>query len=382
MLTGSDLTGLTEAERDNKIYHPVTFDLPILDGGIVKVDLDTAGNDHDILIDPDRDAEVYGTILDNAGAGVVFTTLATNGIVEDGDEDLDGANGSPIPNDKIYTITREHPLVLRFKDADRYVGKTLRVDCYAQKTGGVTEITIDAEHFAGNFYVEAETLFREQSTGLDMPAILTLPNVKIQSNFTLSMANSGDPSTFTFTMDSFPAYTKFDKVHKVFVSIQIIGDENIHPDVVDGDDEEETVEPLDVKFYGGTTEWGSADTSFPGDTLVTDFGMLGNNLKVTVDGTNADFTGNLNRVDDWMAFSSKEVDRTGYYYPFTMKAADGTIFKNTTADGTEKSNVFGQTGDGAGQINMVMAINPDKPVITVYFNDQQWSLDWSKVVFK
>ena len=254
MLTGSDLTGITEAERDNKINHSVTFDLPILDGGIVKIDLDTAGNDHDILIDPDVDAEVYGTILDQAGAGVVFTTLATNGVVTDGDADLDGAKGSPEPNNKVYTITRERPLVLRFKDADRYVGKTLRVDCYAQKTGGATEMTIDAEHFAGNYYVEAETLFREQSTGLDMPAIITLPNVKIQSNFTLSMANSGDPSTFTFTMDSFPAYTKFDKTHKVFASIQIIGDENIHPDIVDGGEEESGITPVDVKFFGGTSE--------------------------------------------------------------------------------------------------------------------------------
>ena len=36
------------------------------------------------------------------------------------------------------------------------------------------------------------------------------------------MANSGDPSTFTFTIDAFPAYTKFNKRKKVMAALQII----------------------------------------------------------------------------------------------------------------------------------------------------------------
>jgi hypothetical protein len=36
------------------------------------------------------------------------------------------------------------------------------------------------------------------------------------------MASSGDPSTFTFTMDAFPDYTRFDKTKKVLSAIQII----------------------------------------------------------------------------------------------------------------------------------------------------------------
>ena len=57
-----------------------------------------------------------------------------------------------------------------------------------------------------------------------MPAILTLPNVKIQSNFTFTMASSGDPSTFTFTMDAFPGYTYFDQTKKVLCVIQVLED--------------------------------------------------------------------------------------------------------------------------------------------------------------
>jgi hypothetical protein len=36
------------------------------------------------------------------------------------------------------------------------------------------------------------------------------------------MASTGDPSTFTFTMDAFPDYTRFDKTKKVLAAVQII----------------------------------------------------------------------------------------------------------------------------------------------------------------
>ena len=103
--------------------------------------------------------------------------------------------------------------------------KTVMVDFYVlRKSHEVSELQIDAEHFAGYYYVEADTLFRRQDNGVDMPANMTLPNVKIQSNFTFSMASTGDPSTFTFTMDAMPGYTYFDNRKKVLCVIQIIED--------------------------------------------------------------------------------------------------------------------------------------------------------------
>ena len=99
------------------------------------------------------------------------------------------------------------------------------VDYYILKSGStVSELIIDAENFAGYYYVEADTLFKRQGDGANMPANLTLPNVKIQSNFTFSMAATGDPSTFTFTMDAMPGYTYFNKTKKVLCVIQIIED--------------------------------------------------------------------------------------------------------------------------------------------------------------
>ena len=109
---------------------------------------------------------------------------------------------------------------------DAYKGKTVMIDFYVVKTTAeVAEIQIDAENFAGYYYVEADTLFRRQVDGVDMPANITLPNVKIQSNFTFSMASTGDPSTFTFTMDAMPGYTLFDNTKKVLCVIQVVEDQ-------------------------------------------------------------------------------------------------------------------------------------------------------------
>lgn len=103
-------------------------------------------------------------------------------------------------------------------------GATVFVDYYVTKAAAdVSELQIDAENFAGFYYVEASCLFR-RNDGVDMPAELTIPKVKIQSNFTFNMAATGDPSTFTFTMDAMPDYTLFNPARKVLCAMQIVND--------------------------------------------------------------------------------------------------------------------------------------------------------------
>lgn len=98
------------------------------------------------------------------------------------------------------------------------------VDYYVEKDiANVHELTIDAGHFAGNWYVEASTLFKRQEDGVDLPAEIVFPNVKIQSNFTFNMASTGDPSTFTFTMDALPGKV-LGAGERVLCSIQIVED--------------------------------------------------------------------------------------------------------------------------------------------------------------
>lgn len=67
-------------------------------------------------------------------------------------------------------------------------------------------ITIDQNHFAGYYYVEADSLMRRESNGKDYPLTIILPRVKVQSGFSISMAPTGDPSTFNYVMDAFPGY--------------------------------------------------------------------------------------------------------------------------------------------------------------------------------
>lgn len=105
-------------------------------------------------------------------------------------------------------------------------GNVVFVDYYVKADTGVKQIDIEPDKFGGSYYLEASTLFRDQGTGEDHPAEFIIPNCKVQSNFTFTMAPSGDPSTFTFTMDAFPDYTKFDKTKKVLAALQIVEDKD------------------------------------------------------------------------------------------------------------------------------------------------------------
>lgn len=371
MLTGAGIRTAGQ-DADDRILVHTTFDLPILDGGKVKIDLDTAGTNHDIKIDDET--PVFGMILDDMGSGVVPCQMT----LAEGPEDNCG----------VYTITRQKPLELTFSQAEKYVGQTLRVDCYCEKTSGAVEMTIDAKNFAGSYYVEASTLWRDQN-GEDYPMEIIIPNVKIQSNFTFSMAASGDPSTFTFTMDSFPAYPKFNKTKKAFAIMQLIGDDSLTP-TIPGEENDETCKPLVValdEVTAGAVDW--ADKEFPGDPKHVKFATLGNNLEATMTRANVDFYGTLRNIENWTAFSDKPADLTGYYYPFTMKAENGTKLITTPLgyEGKEKTLVFGETGDGDGTINLIQAVVPDFPVVTVYLENatgerQEYSFDFSKVICK
>ena len=113
------------------------------------------------------------------------------------------------------------------------------VDYYVDLPGKhVYEADITPETFGGNYYVEADTLFRDQYTGKDLPANLTFPNVRLQSNFTMTFAGTGDPSTFDFTMDAFPGYTYFDKKKKVLAVLQVVDSISLGADMAAGKEED------------------------------------------------------------------------------------------------------------------------------------------------
>lgn len=154
-------------------------------------------------------------------------------------------------------------------------GVTYFLDYYVIEQSPVTVISLTGEDLGINFYVEAETLFRGQD-GLDRPAEFIIPKAKIQSNFTFNMAASGDPSTFTFTMDAFPGKTKNNPNKKVLCEI------NVLDTIYDPDDGIEDLLNLKVstvgtssiievknKDAGLTYKYKAAKTSFAGATVGT-----------------------------------------------------------------------------------------------------------------
>ena len=207
--------GLLEAAADNVRHVHVTLDATVMDGGIANVYLadlreETGLNEAEkFTVCQAAVAPAYATVIDNSGAGIEFIPTVTIGggttsAITDG---LDVVEGSPVT----------------FEVDTKYIGKTVKLDFYLIMAAGVTEIEIKPSDFGGFFYVEAQTLFRREDTGMDMAAEIILPRVKVQSGFTFTMSASGDPSVFNFTMDAFPGYTRFDHTKKVMCVMQVIG---------------------------------------------------------------------------------------------------------------------------------------------------------------
>lgn len=98
-------------------------------------------------------------------------------------------------------------------------GNNYIVDFYVIANG--RQLQIEAGRFAGYYYIEANTLFRDLN-GADHAAQITIPKGKVKSNFTLTMSPTGDPSTFTFEVDALPDYTSFVSDKKVLYTLDLI----------------------------------------------------------------------------------------------------------------------------------------------------------------
>lgn len=69
-------------------------------------------------------------------------------------------------------------------------------------------ISLTTTDFAGYYFIEAETLIRNEF-GVDVDATIRINKAKLQSNINIPMASSGDPAAFTFTFDAFPVDGEF-----------------------------------------------------------------------------------------------------------------------------------------------------------------------------
>ena len=181
-----------------------------------------------------EDNDVQGAYIDNlpAGKGAISTTSPCfvvqtdeNGSFIRAFKGLEVTESIRIQDYELVVIapTEELSSVAKYFEPGEYKVPVF-VDYYTEEKPSVTQFIIDAQNFAGYYYVEATTDFRRAADGKDVKAMITFPNVKVQSNFTFNMAASGDPSTFSFVMDAMPGYTLNRPNKKVLCEMEIVDD--------------------------------------------------------------------------------------------------------------------------------------------------------------
>ena len=210
ILTGA---GLIEASEDKKIIQHVTETIEKKNGHFYVKKEPYIPGETDI---DNNKPTIYGMILDENGEVssepyllAYSGTQTANGYEITFPGTFEGYDGTDNPKPKSINAWNNASIVL--------------IDYYTAHETGAFEVNITPDKFGGTFYLEASTLWRDQATKKDLPAEFIIPACRVQSNFTFSMSSSGDPSTFTFTMDAFPDYTRWNRTEKVLATIQVIG---------------------------------------------------------------------------------------------------------------------------------------------------------------
>lgn len=208
--------GLINANENKKIYVHTTEQVEVVNGSIK------------LTKEPSKDADLYIMLTDKTSGRInaeILPMKIPGGATGSIDQEMAIADvlaaWAQAYNDDEEHQRRQLPTQTVPSVAN---GDVVYVDYYVEATSNVMQINIEAAKFGGSYYLEASTLFRDEATGADYPAEFIIPNCKVQSNFTFSMSPTGDPSTFSFTLDAFPDFTKFDKTKKVLAAIQIIED--------------------------------------------------------------------------------------------------------------------------------------------------------------
>ena len=267
MLSGADLFQGNETVKKVHFHTTSTAALVVNQAGTeAYVDLSSVLGEKETLC-PTNDSPIYVIITDGTGdltgeniegstvtvGKPVYTNGVITGVTAAGENEV--AQAVKIVNPRstgVQSWASDEATTLEGNSS-----YSVFVDYYLDKNAtAVDELQIAADNFAGNYYVEADTLFRRKSDGVDMPANLTFPNVKIQSNLTFQLSGTGDPSTFTFTMDALPGYTYFDKSREVLCVIQVIEDQTnadkiVNPVMPHNETLEHEIDEIDDAHYIG-----------------------------------------------------------------------------------------------------------------------------------
>jgi hypothetical protein len=176
--------GFADASASKPQHIHTTIDALANSTGGVEVTLDTLvdelglpGTTSEVAICHDSNIKCYATVLDSNGAILDWVDTVT----------------IASPYKATSAAAAKFQLGTDTTTASSYANKNVKLDFYVVMQDNSSKITIEPDDFGGYFYVEADTLYRNQD-GKDMAATLTFPKVKIQSGFTITMAANGDPS--------------------------------------------------------------------------------------------------------------------------------------------------------------------------------------------
>ena len=178
-----------------------------------EADKEVMYNMTDALIQPESLAMLLGTDIVNDEAKPVhkkeFLVVGENGTVDLAhtpsantdifvfETTLGYDIGAELELTTGYTIVGDTITFVSLTEGDRVI-----VDYYYDAP--VQTMTVEVDKFAGYYYIEAQSLWRRESDGVDLPAYYIMPRVKFSSNFSIENAAAGDPATFDFNVECFP----------------------------------------------------------------------------------------------------------------------------------------------------------------------------------
>ena len=266
--------------------------------------------------------------------------------------------------DTAVKVTEEESCDLEIDTTGSVAGKTVVVDFYLAMTNSVTTVEIGPEDFGGYYYVEAQTLFRDEATGKDLAAELIFPKVKIQSGFTFTMAASGDPSTFNFTMDVFPGYAMCKPDKKTMCDIQILSAETSADDeTIDcncNPDQETPVYPEDLDIASEVVPASNLNPEMPGyDKAVANQ----NAVTITFKGDDIDILGDVDALEAYP--SSNPAQGTHKWVGLLIDTGEDSIigvkyndYDLTQEDVDEAKSIGGKDGE------FVLWVKADEVVVS------------------
>lgn len=120
------------------------------------------------------------------------------------------------------------------------------LDYYVEYQHNATQVSILPDKFGPYLYVEGSSLVRRASDGMDLPVEFVIPKFKVTTALTFTLTGTGDASTFTFSGDAYPDFSKFDLTRKVLADIQIL-DADDNYDGATGD--AATADPTSYRRY-------------------------------------------------------------------------------------------------------------------------------------